>query len=51
MICLQSKTVDQDIRKYVHRRLSNDKDLQKWQKDSAVVCAIELTLMEGANGM
>jgi Cdc6-like AAA superfamily ATPase len=51
MICLQSNTVDQDIRKYVHRRLSNDKDLQKWQKDSAVVCDIETTLMEGANGM
>ncbi|KAF2477099.1 uncharacterized protein BDR25DRAFT_251675, partial [Lindgomyces ingoldianus] len=46
-ICLQSKLVDKDIRRYVRQRLSDDKRLRKWEKDAA---RIEATLMNGAKG-
>jgi hypothetical protein len=51
IICIQSKLVDQDIRKYVHQRLSTDKDLKKWQKDPDVMHEIVTALMKGAQGM
>ena len=51
IICLQSKLVDEDIRRYVHQRLSTDKELKKWQKDPDIVCEIETALMNGAQGM
>jgi hypothetical protein len=51
IICLQSELVDQDIRRYVHQRLSVDKTLKKWQKDPDIVYEIETALMEGAQGM
>jgi hypothetical protein len=51
IICLQSDLVDDDIKKYVHQRLSDDKRLRKWQKDPNLAHEIESTLMKGAHGM
>ena len=51
IIGLQSQVVDKDIRSYVRHRLSNDKSLSKWQKDSTVGQEIEIALMNGAHGM
>ncbi|KAF1972363.1 HET-domain-containing protein, partial [Bimuria novae-zelandiae CBS 107.79] len=48
---LQSKLVDRDIQKYVRQRLSDDKRLSKWGKDSALRQDIEAALMKGAQGM
>lgn len=50
-ICLESKLVDRDIKKYVCQRLSNDNSLKKWQKDPNIRHEIEARLMEGAHGM
>jgi hypothetical protein len=50
-ICLQSTLVNDDIRSYVHHRLSVDKDLKKWQKDPTIANEIETVLMKGAHGM
>lgn len=51
IIGLQSQVVDKDIQSYVRHRLSNDKSLSKWKKDSTVVQEIETALMNGAHGM
>jgi hypothetical protein len=51
VICLQSKLVDEDIRRYVHQRLSTDKGLKKWQRDPDIVREIDTALMKGAQGM
>jgi hypothetical protein len=51
IICLQRDVVDKDIRKYVHERLSSDRNLEKWQNDPGVVYEIETALMQGAYGM
>jgi hypothetical protein len=51
IICLQSKLVDEDIRRYIHQRLSTDKKLEKWSKDPDIVREIDTALMKGAKGM
>ena len=51
IICLQSHLIDDDIRKYVGKRLLEDRDLKKWQKDPDIRGEIETALMKGANGM
>lgn len=51
IICLQSKLVDKDIHRYVHHRLSVDKNLKKWQKNPDLIYEIETALMKGAQGM
>jgi hypothetical protein len=50
-ICLQRDIVDSDIQRYVQQRLSDDKTLAKWNKDTAVRQEIEAALMHGACGM
>jgi hypothetical protein len=50
-ICLQSKLVDRDIHKYVQQRLSDDKNLSRWGRESAHRQDIEAALMKGAQGM
>lgn len=50
-ICLQSKLVDEDILLYVRQKLSNDKSLVKWSKDTVIRQEIETALMRGARGM
>ncbi|EMD59908.1 hypothetical protein COCSADRAFT_125993, partial [Bipolaris sorokiniana ND90Pr] len=50
-ICLQSNVVDRDIQLYIRQRVSDDKDLVKWKKDSALQQEIEVALMEGSRGM
>jgi hypothetical protein len=50
-ICLQSKLVDKDIHTYVRQRLSEDKNLKKWQKDHEIRQEIETALIDGAHGM
>jgi hypothetical protein len=50
-VCLQRDVVDKDIQQYVQQRLSNDKTLAKWNKDSAVRQEIEDALICGARGM
>jgi NACHT domain len=51
IICIQSNLVDPDIRAYILERLSKDKDLKKWHKDSEIRGQIEHALMEKASGM
>jgi hypothetical protein len=51
IVCLQMNVVDKDIQQYVQQRLSDDKDLAKWNKDAAVRQEIEAALMRGARGM
>jgi hypothetical protein len=48
---LQSKLVDGDILKYVRQRVSDDKNLSKWQKDPETRQEIEIAVMKGAHGM
>jgi hypothetical protein len=43
--------VDVDIQRYVQQRLSDDKGLEKWNKDAAIRQEIEAALMGGACGM
>jgi Cdc6-like AAA superfamily ATPase len=50
-ICLQSAIVNKDIQLYVRQRLSKDKRLQKWGKDTSTKAQIESVLMNGAKGM
>jgi hypothetical protein len=50
-ICLQSELVDKDIEKYVEWRLSVDRNLSKWQKDTTANQEIQAALMKGAQGM
>lgn len=50
-VCLESRVVDEDIRKYVRERLQSDKGLQRWQKDQATQHEIESALTSQANGM
>ncbi|KAF2790565.1 HET-domain-containing protein [Melanomma pulvis-pyrius CBS 109.77] len=50
-ICIQSELVDKDIQKYVQRRLSDDKRLNKWGKNFTLRQEIEAALMKGAHGM
>jgi hypothetical protein len=50
-VCLQKDVVDKDIERYVQQRLSNDKNLAKWNRDSAVRQEIETAMMCGARGM
>ncbi|PSN68860.1 hypothetical protein BS50DRAFT_490228, partial [Corynespora cassiicola Philippines] len=50
-VCLQSDIVNRDIQKYILQRLSDDKSLNKWQKDAAIRQEIENTLIKGAHGM
>jgi hypothetical protein len=50
-ICLQSDIVDTDIQRYIQQRLSDDKSLTKWSKDTEIRREIEAALMRGARGM
>ncbi|KAH7089729.1 vegetative incompatibility protein HET-E-1 [Paraphoma chrysanthemicola] len=50
-ICLTSKVVDNDIKKYVRYRLADDKTLSKWGKDEILKAEIEAALMQGSQGM
>jgi hypothetical protein len=50
-VYLQSDRVDTDIQLYVKHRLSYDKTLIKWGKETAVRQEIEARLLEGAHGM
>ena len=50
-ICLQSDVVDNDIQQYVRQRLSDDKSLAKWKKDTAIRQEVETVIMRGARGM
>ena len=50
-ISLESRLVDEDIRRFVRQRLSDDKSLRKWEKDATIRQEIETILMEGAHGM
>ena len=50
IIPLQRAVVDEDIRKYVHHRISVDKKLKKWQ-GGEMQAEIEAALMKGAHGM
>jgi hypothetical protein len=51
IICLESGSMDIDIQRYVHQRLSSDKKLEKWQKDSSIAQEIETVLTRGAQEM
>jgi len=48
MVPLEATVVDNDIRDYVRHRLSTDRGLKKWKKEST---EIESAMMKGANGM
>jgi hypothetical protein len=48
---LQSDIVDTDIQRYIQQRLSDDKSLTKWSKDTDMKREIEAALMRGACGM
>ncbi|OAG10753.1 HET-domain-containing protein, partial [Paraphaeosphaeria sporulosa] len=50
-IRLREDKVDMDIQRYIQQRLSDDKDLAKWNKDAAIRQEIETALMGGARGM
>jgi hypothetical protein len=50
-VCLQRDVVDKDIQRYVQQRLSDDKALAKWNKDTVVRQEIETALTNGARGM
>jgi hypothetical protein len=50
-VCLQRDVMNQDIQRYVHQRLRDDKGLAKWNKDAAIRREIEAALMHGARGM
>jgi Cdc6-like AAA superfamily ATPase len=51
IVCLQSNVVDSDIQLYVQQRLSDDRDLVKWNTDAAIRHEIKAALMRGACGM
>lgn len=50
-ICIQSALVDADIAIYVHKRLKDDRKLQRWRNKPDVQEEIKLRLMEKADGM
>jgi hypothetical protein len=50
-ICLGGEVIDEDIRQYVRQRLSDDKALNKWGKDTALRQEIETALTQGSQGM
>jgi ankyrin repeat protein len=47
---LESGLVDEDIRRYVRQRLSEDKALSKWARDYTLRDEIETALMKGSQG-
>ncbi|KAI6887757.1 Pfs, NACHT and ankyrin domain protein [Hortaea werneckii] len=49
--CLESHLVDEDIRTYVHERLTEDKSFRRWQRDPEIQEEIEQTLGKQACGM
>ncbi|KAI7519891.1 hypothetical protein KC331_g20486, partial [Hortaea werneckii] len=49
--CLESHLVDEDIRTYVHERLTKDKSFRRWQRDPEIQKEIEQTLGKQACGM
>lgn len=48
---LESHLVDEDIRTYVHERLTKDKSFRRWQRDPEIQKEIEQTLGKQACGM
>ncbi|KAI8943839.1 hypothetical protein NX059_001812 [Plenodomus lindquistii] len=50
-LSLESAIVDEDIRRYVKHRLSEDPSLRKWRKDATIMQDIECALVSGARGM
>ncbi|KAI7317640.1 hypothetical protein KC315_g10342 [Hortaea werneckii] len=49
--CLESHLVDEDIRTYVHERLTKDKSFRRWQRNPEIQREIEQTLGKQACGM
>ncbi|MCJ1246834.1 hypothetical protein MMC30_004043 [Trapelia coarctata] len=49
-ICIQSALVDDDVRTFIHGRLSNDPKLKRW-RNVGVQIEIETTLTDKADGM
>ncbi|KAI7198824.1 hypothetical protein KC316_g3850 [Hortaea werneckii] len=49
--CLESHLVDEDIRTYVHERLTEDKSFRRWQGDPEIQEEIEQILGKQACGM
>lgn len=50
-ISIQNEEVDNDIRSYIHGRLSHDRRFKRWQKQPSVQEEIERRLMEKSEGM
>ncbi|OAL01772.1 hypothetical protein IQ06DRAFT_368197, partial [Phaeosphaeriaceae sp. SRC1lsM3a] len=50
-VVLDSAVVDEDIRRYVRQRLSDDQSLKKWREDHGLRREIENTLIQGSQGM
>jgi hypothetical protein len=50
-ICIQSTSVNHDIRAYTHERLQTDWGLRRWQKKPEVQQEIKETLVNKAGGM
>lgn len=51
MVCIQSETIREDIKAYVHQRLQTDRKLKRWQSNEDVQKEIEDTLVAKADGM
>ncbi|KAK6443174.1 hypothetical protein LTR95_000691 [Oleoguttula sp. CCFEE 5521] len=51
MTCLESHLVDEDIRTYVHERLTSDEDFSRWQTDQILQEEIEMKLGRKACGI
>jgi hypothetical protein len=51
IVCFQSNVVDSDIQRYIQQRLSDDRNLVKWNNHAAIRHEIEAALMRGACGM
>ncbi|KAI7345806.1 hypothetical protein KC354_g14537 [Hortaea werneckii] len=49
--CLESHLVDEDIRTYVHERLTQDKAFRRWQREPDIQEEIEQTLGKQACGI
>jgi hypothetical protein len=50
-IDLQAALVDEDIRRYVHHRWSNDRNLEKWKSKPRIQAEVEEALFARTNGM
>lgn len=50
-VCLESRLIDKDTCTYVRRRLNDDRNLKRWQKDPSMRAEIEKTLTKEADGM